>query len=117
MAAVSGIFSVSRVRVEYATEGDKRRLTGIKRLAGKAEGTVTGEVVESHGWWVEVKPKDGPADGFAVHFPFDRHKDVGDVVKDLRKGDVVAIRYTTDSERHRIEAIRKKPAPEKAKKK
>ncbi len=105
-----GIFTVSRVRLVYRPDGDSRRLVSIKRQVLKAAGTVTGEVLRNNGWWVEVKPRNGPPDGYAVHFPPEKGQAVMEQLKDLKPGDIVTIQFTTDFERHRIETLRK-PSP------
>ena len=109
-------FGVGRVRLIYKRETDPRELIAIIKPA-PTSGTVTGEVRHAHGWWVEVKPKDGPPDGFAVNYPFG--KDDARVkaakealigrVKALKVGDVVTIKYFTDYERHRIESLQVRP--------
>jgi hypothetical protein len=105
-----GIFTVGRVRLAYQPNGDARQLISIKKQLPKAAGTVTGEVLRTYGWWVEVKPGNGPPEGYAAHFPFEKSAEVMEQLKDLRPGDVVTIQFTTDSERHRIEALRKREA-------
>ena len=70
-------------------------------------GMVTGEVQFSNDFWVAVKPKKGPLDGYAINWP------PGDMVarlKALKKGDMVTIRFLTDVERHRIDAMQVFPA-------
>lgn len=101
------IFPVSRVQLAYKPDGEARKLVSIKRQVLKAEGTVTGIVVKNYGWWIEVKPKVGLADGYACNFPFDQNKDMMDQLKVLQEGDAVTISFTTDSERHRIQSLRK----------
>ena len=83
----------------------------IKRQVPKATGTVTGEVVKNYGWWIEVKPAKGLADGYACNFPFDKHQDTMDKMKELQPGDWVTISFATDFERHRIQTLRKTTAP------
>ena len=115
------VFPVARVRLVSRAETDPRELVAIARPNPRPTGTITGEVLFNHGWWVELKPKDGPVDGFAVHFSGDktdpRARAANDAmlerVKGLQAGDVVTIRYTTDFERHRIETLRKKDDPAK----
>jgi hypothetical protein len=104
------LFPASRVELKYKLNGDKRELTGFRRHipGNKLTGTITGEVLENHKWWIEVKPKDGVADGFAPTFVGKESKDVEAKMKDLKKGDVVTIRFTTDFERHRIQSLQKK---------
>lgn len=101
------IFPVARVQLTYKLKGDTRHIVSIKKKESKSTGSVTGTVVQNHQWWVEVKPRNGPTEGYAVHYPFDQHLDTMETVKGLKEGDVVTIRFTTDFERHRIEAIRK----------
>jgi hypothetical protein len=105
------LFTVSRVQLTYKTEGESRKLVSIKRHVPKATGKVTGEVVKNYGWWIEVKPKNGVSDGYACNFPFDKNKDVMEQLKELQEGDSVTIEFTTDSERHRIQSLRKNAMP------
>ena len=105
--SLKAIFTAGRVHLTYKVDGDSRQLVTIRKHVPKAAGTVTGTVVKSYGWWVEVRPKNGLSDGYAVHFPFDKHKDMMDAINALKEGDSVTIRFTTDSERHRIETLRK----------
>ena len=109
--SLKGLFTVSRVALTYSTDGDARKLTSIKRQVGKATGSVTGEVVKNYGWWIEVKPAKGVADGYACNFPFDKHQDTMDQLKQLAPGDWVTISFATDFERHRIQTLRKTTAP------
>lgn len=100
------IFNVNRVRVACKVEGETNKLVGIEQIATQRAGVFIGEVVEVHeNFWVEVKPKNGPAEGFAAAVPPDKPHPVIDTLKRLKKGDTVAIRYTTDYERHRIQQI------------
>jgi hypothetical protein len=106
-AALQGLFTVQRVRITYRTVGDTRQVTGLVRLPGKASGAFTGKVVAVHdNFWVEVKPGNGPPEGFAAGAP-DKSRQVVEVLKTLQKGDTVTLRYYTDFERHRIVSIRK----------
>ncbi len=109
--ALKGLFSVSRVELTYKTDGDLRKLVSIKRHVSKATGKVTGEVVKNYGWWIEVKPKNGVADGYACNFPFDKNQEMMDKLKELQEGDSVTISFTTDFERHRITTLHKNAAP------
>ncbi len=106
-AALKAVFPVSRVQVAYKADGDSRRLVSVKKLIPKASGSVTGVVLKNYGWWVEVKPKTGVAEGYAVHFPFDANKDMMNQLQSIQEGDTVTIQFTTDFERHRIESLRK----------
>jgi hypothetical protein len=79
----------------------------MHRARTPLKGTVTGEVQFSNDFWVAVKPKNGPLDGYAISWP------PGSMVaglKALKKGDVVTIRFHTDVERHRIETLQVLPA-------
>jgi hypothetical protein len=108
-----GIFSVARVKLTYKKDGDKKILTSIERIGPKKPGTVTGEVIGTYKWWIEVKPKDGPPDGYACSY---NPKDLKDMtlwkqteafIKELQKGDMVTIEYFVDFERNRIWTIKK----------
>jgi hypothetical protein len=103
--ALKPIFPVSRIQLTYKVNGDSKHLVGIKRQVSKAAGTVTGVVVKNYGWWVEVKPRGGVADGYACHLPFDKNKDMMEKINGLQEGDTVSIKFTTDFERHRIETL------------
>ena len=64
--AFKSIFNASRVQLTYKTDGESRRLVGIKKQVLRASGTVTGDVVKVYNnFWVEVKPKGGLADAYA----------------------------------------------------
>jgi hypothetical protein len=106
-AALKGLFNVQRVRLTYRTVGDTREVTSLVRMPGKANGVFTGKVIAVHdNFWVEVKPGNGPPEGFASGAP-QLSRPITDVLKTLQKGDRVTIRYYTDFERHRILSIRK----------
>jgi hypothetical protein len=101
------VFNAARVQLSYRADGEKRRLAAIKRQVLKASGTVTGVVVNVHdGFWIELKPRNGLADAYA---PGANYNDSAFMarLRALKPGDSVTIRYTTDFERHRIEALRK----------
>jgi len=106
-----GIFNISRVQFSYAKSDDTRTLLSIKKEKPVARGTVTGVVLFSNDFWVAVKPKVGPADGYALGAPPDKAGEVGARLKALQKGDTVTIRFYTDFERHRIEALQVLPKP------
>jgi hypothetical protein len=110
---MKSIFDVQRVRVRYAAaDGDARQVVSVEKVPGRAKGIVIGEVVKVYNdFWVAVKPKDGMIEGFALNGPPDKVKAAADVLKSLKPGDTVAIRYATDFERHRILEIEKKAAP------
>lgn len=102
------IFNASRVQLTYKKDGDARQLVSIQRQVLKVSGTVTGVVVKVHNdFWVEVKPKDGPADAFAPGALNYKDKDFMALLRGLKKGDSVTITYNTDFERHRILTLRK----------
>ena len=105
--AFKTIFHSSRVQLRCKIVGDKRILMAFQRQIGKPTGTVTGEVLANHGTWIEVKPADDPADGYMPHFNKDS-KAIEATMKDLKKGDIVTVKYTTDFERRRIETLEKK---------
>jgi len=100
------IFVVGRVEIVYKLNDDARQVVNIKKVMPKASGTVTGVVLYNHEWWVEVKPKNGPPEGYATHFN-QKGKPTKEDVKALEKGDIVTIQYVTDFERHRIESLKK----------
>jgi hypothetical protein len=101
---LNGIFHVQRVQVAYKSVGEVRQLVGIRKAVTRATGTVTGVVTHTHvdQWWIEVKPKDGPPDGYCA-----KTKEMSERLKELKPGDVVTIKFTTDFERHRIETLQK----------
>jgi preprotein translocase subunit YajC len=81
----------------------------IKRQVLQTTGTVTGTVVKVHNdFWVEVKLKSGNYEGFAPNARSSKDKAFMDGLKALQPGDTVTIQFTTDSERHRILALKKK---------
>jgi hypothetical protein len=105
------VFNASRVRLTYRMEGDARRLVSIRRHIVQASGTVTGVVVKVHNdFWIELKPKNGVANAFAPGANYN-DKDFMAKLRGLKPGDSVTIQFTTDSERHRILALRKNAAP------
>jgi hypothetical protein len=103
-----GIFTVARVRLVFQPVGAAQQLVSIKKQVPRSAGIVTGEVVHNNGWWVDVKPKNGPPEGYAAHFPFEKSAEVMARLKELTPGDVVTIQFITDFERHRIDVIRKR---------
>ncbi len=111
LKAVDGIFTVARVRLTYKMTGDKQQLTSIVRTGTKNPnspnnmGVMTGKVLATHQWWVEIKPKNGPPEGFAATYPKEHWDATIAKIKTLKKGDTVTIRYYTDFERHRIQAM------------
>ena len=106
--AFKSIFGASRVQLTYKKQGDARQLLSIKRQVLKATGTMTGDVVKVYNnFWVEVKPKHGLADAFALG----ANGNVAETLKELKAGDSVTITYTTDFERHRITSLHKHATP------
>jgi len=103
IAAAKTIFTVARVHVSYTNEGDVRKLTSIKRDMSKPKGTVTGEILSVHDFWVEVQPKDGPPDGYSPGGV--AWKEMAEKLKTLKKGDVVTIKFYSDGERKRIDNL------------
>jgi hypothetical protein len=105
--ALKPVFNASRVKLTYKKDGDARVLTGITRQVLKDKGTVTGTVVKVYNdFWVEVKPKDGVSDAYAPGINY-KNKEFMDMLKGLKPGDSVTIKYYTDFERHRIETLKK----------
>jgi hypothetical protein len=101
------VFNAGRVQLSYKEDGDARQLVSIKKQILRKAGTVTGTVVKVYNdFWVEVKPKSGPSDAYA---PGANYKDKAfmERLRGLKPGDSVTIRFTTDSERHRILSLRK----------
>lgn len=98
------IFPVDRVNLKIKIEGDEKKLTAIEKVPGRATGTVVGKVLKVYNdFWVAVKPTNGGmVEGFALNFPPEKFKQSHDLIKTLKPGDLVAIRYATDFERHRI---------------
>ena len=104
---MKNIYDASRVQLTYKKDGDSRQFVTIKKHIIKKDGTVTGKVVKVYNeFWVEVKPKGGLADAYAPGGNF-KDKEFMDRLKGLKPGDSVTIKYTTDSERHRILILRK----------
>jgi hypothetical protein len=109
--ALTSVFNASRVQLTYRTDRDSRYVVGIKRQVLKASGTVTGVVVNVHNdFWIELKPRQGPADAFAPGANYNDKAFMAQL-KALKPGDSVTIQYTTDFERHRIQALRKNSVP------
>ncbi len=105
---LKGIFSVGRVQVTYSKNGPIRTLLSIKKEPQAATGTVTGTVVliGNNAFWIAIKLPNGLRDGFAGNWP---PGEVSAKLKTLRKGDTVKIKFHTDFERHRIDAMEVQP--------
>ncbi len=106
LKSMKGIFSVSRVQLTWKLKDDERHIVGIRKTTRLVRGSVTGVVLGAHGWWVEVKPRNGVPDGYAATYPKEKWQATEKQIKELEKGDVVTINYYTDFERHRIESLR-----------
>lgn len=106
------VFPVDRVNVKFKMDGDKRVFTAIEKIPGKPTGVVIGKVIKNYNnFWVSVKPNSGGMiEGFALNFPPEKFKSSHELIKTLKPGDVVAIRYATDFERHRILEMEVRPA-------
>ncbi len=110
LGVLKTVFNVNRVRLRFESDGDSKRLIAIERIMGRPTGVVTGEVIKVYNnFWVAIKPKDGPPDGYAITWPPEKAKASAEVLKSLNPGDTVTIHYGTD-ERHRILQIEVKPA-------
>ena len=108
-AAMQKIFPNCRVKIAYKQDGDARHIVGIEKLATKPTGIFIGEVMfVQNNFWIAVKPKNGPPDAFALGSDPRKGGPIVELLKTLQKGDIVAIRYTTDFERHRIAQLEKK---------
>ena len=105
--ALKSTFNASRVQLTYKKDGDSRQLVSIKKQVLKTAGTVTGVVVKVHDkFWIELKPKDGPADAFAPGSTNYNNKEFMATLNGLKKGDSVTITFNTDFDRHRILTLR-----------
>lgn len=103
-----GVFSPDRVNFSYLKGDDGPTVLVIEKARTPLKGVVTGEVEFSNDFWVAVKPKNGPMDGYAISWP---PGDMQSRLKALKKGDRVTIAFHTDVERHRIETMKLLPAP------
>ena len=99
---MGGLFSWSRIVITYTRDGDTRTLLSIRKDTVPAKGMVTGTVIYHTDFGVIVKPPKGPPDGYALNFPPAAN---ADKLKALNPGDVVAIKFHTDIERHRIDSL------------
>jgi len=108
--AGKGIFTTDRVQFTYTKGDEGNTLLAIRKERTLPKGTVTGVVLFSNDFWVAVKPKVGPPDGYAIGAG---SGPINEKLKTLQKGDIVTIKFHTDIERHRIDAltvVRAKPA-------
>ena len=109
MEAMKKIFPNCRIRIAYKQDGDVRRILAVEKIATRASGIFIGEVMfVQNNFWLAVKPKNGPPDAFALNFDSNKGGPMVELLKSLKKGDIVAIKYATDFERHRILEIQKK---------
>jgi len=106
------IFNVDRINLRFKTEGDTLKVVAVEKVPGNAQGVIVGTVVKVYdNFWVAVKPKNGGMiEGFALNWPPEKFKQSHDLIKTLKPGDLVAIKYATDFERHRIMQMDVKPA-------
>lgn len=107
-----GVFNPDRVQFTYVKGDDGNKVLAMalayKSAPPQPAGTVTGEVLFSDDFWVAVKPKNGPLDGYAIGWP---PGPVHETLKTLKKGDFVTIKFHTDVERHRMDALAVVPKP------
>jgi hypothetical protein len=109
LKAMKSIFPASRMKIAYRQDGDVRRIVGVEKIMVRPMGLFVGEVMFVRGnFWVAVKPNSGPPDAFALGVDPSKGGRIVETLKSLKKGDVVAIKYTTDFERHRIADLQKK---------
>jgi hypothetical protein len=109
LQSMKSIFPASRMKIAYKQDGDVRHIVAVEKIVGRPTGIFIGEVMFVQGdFWVAVKPKNGPPDAFALGSDPRKGGRIAETLKSLKKGDVVAIRYTTDFERHRIADLQKK---------
>ena len=64
-----GVFVPDRVQFTYLKGDDGNKVLAMQRAKTPLKGTVTGEVQFSNDFWVAVKPKNGPLDGYAISWP------------------------------------------------
>jgi hypothetical protein len=103
------IFPNCRMRIAYKQDGDVRHIVGVEKLVGKPTGVFIGEIMfVKNNFWLAVKPRNGPPDAFALGSDPNKGGPMVELLKTLQKGDIVAIKYTTDFERHRIVEMQKK---------
>ncbi|GEM_PF-1938008 len=101
------VFVPDRVQFTFVKGDAGNTVLTMQRAKTPASGTVTGEVQFSNDFWVAVKPKNGPLDGYAISGP---SGDMKTRLKALNKGDMVTIKFHTDVERHRINTLQVLPA-------
>ena len=107
--AMTKIFPNCRIRIAYVQDGDVRHIVAVEKLATPRTGVFVGEVMfVVNDFWIAVKPKTGPPDAFALGQDPRKGGPIVDLLKSLKKGDVVAVKYNTDFERHRIVELQKK---------
>jgi len=107
----SGVFPCNRINFKYKTDGDDKKVLAVEKVPGRQTGIVIGKAIKVYNdFWVSVKPQNGMIEGFALGA---NGKAIGEVLKTVKPGDLVAIKFTTDFERHRIVDMEVKPAPAK----
>jgi hypothetical protein len=103
------IFSNCRMKIAYTQDGEVRHIVAVEKSVTKPTGVFVGEVMfVQNNFWLAVKPKNGPPDAFALNQDPAKGGPIVELLKSLQKGDVVAIKYATDFERHRILDMQKK---------
>jgi hypothetical protein len=108
-AAMQKIFPNCRIRIAYKEDGDVRHIVAVEKIATRPTGIFVGEVIfVKNNFWIAVKPKNGPPDAFALGFDSNKGGPLVELLKSLQKGDIIAVKYNTDFERHRIVQLEKK---------
>jgi len=101
-----GIFPVARVHLTYINKVGMHQVVSIERDMSKSDGVVTGEFLAAHGWWIEVKTKDGVPDGYAPNWGGGPEwQSMCNKFKILRKGEIVTLHYHSDFERKRVDTL------------
>ena len=87
---------------------EPRRVLAIELLTPKTNsGTVTGTIIRKSEGWVDVKPKDGPADRYSLPYSNSKKAPVANL-NEVQKGDTVALDWSfLPGECKRIEKIEK----------
>ena len=97
-----GVFVPDRVQFTYIKGDGGNKVLVMDRARTPMRGTVTGEVEFSNDFWVAVKPKNGPMDGYAISWP------PGDMVariKALKKGDRVSLTFALSPQFENFSAV------------
>ena len=103
-----GIFPCNRINFKYKTDGNDKIVLAAEKLGGRSGGIAIGTVIKVYNdFWVSIKPTNGDMiEGFALG----GNAQIKPILHSLNPGDLVAIKYTTDFERHRIVQMEVKPA-------